>query len=116
MEAGPTDGVLRSPRSLIWLQDVPPRPLDFLSLAALSDTFLVRIMLVRGTFQPMATVSMTTYFHVSGEELSKIGAAPALGDSNCDVFHDCFADQTCWLWSEDGRLLANGVQVTWFKE
>jgi acyl-CoA thioesterase len=110
------DGVLRPARSLIWLQDNPPRPLDFVSLAALSDTFLVRIMLVRGTFQPMATVSMTTYFHVGAEELSRIGAAPILGDSNGDVFHDCFADQTCSLWSEDGRLLANGVQVTWYKE
>jgi len=111
-----SDGVLRPARSLIWLQDVPARPLDFLSLAALSDTFLVRIMLVRGTFQPMATVSMTTYFHVGAEELSRIGAAPVLGDANADVFHDCFADQTCALWSEDGRLLANGVQVTWYKE
>jgi len=110
------DGILRPARSLIWLQDVPSRPLDFVSLAALSDTFLVRIMLVRGTFQPMATVSMTTYFHVGGEELARIGAAPVLGDANGDVFHDCFADQTCALWSEDGRLLANGVQITWYKE
>lgn len=110
------DGALRPGRSLLWVQDAPARPLDFLSLAALSDTFLVRIMLVRGTMQPMATVSMTTYFHVGGEELARIGAAPVLGDSNCDVFHDCFADQTCSLWSEDGRLLANGVQITWYKE
>ena len=101
----------------LWLEgDAPARPLDFVSLAALADTFLVRIMLVRGTFQPMATVSMTTYFHVGAEELARIGAAPVLGDANCDVFHDCFADQTCALWSEDGRLLANGVQITWYKE
>jgi len=64
----------------------------------------------------MATVSMTTYFHVGAEELARIGAAPVLGEANGDVFHDCFADQTCALWSEDGRLLANGVQVTWYKE
>ena len=111
-----TDGAIRSARSLLWMQDEPHRPLDFLSLVALSDAFFVRIMHVRGTMQPMATVSMTTYFHVGAEELSKIGAAPVLGDANGDVFHDCFADQTCALWSEDGRLLANGVQITWFKE
>lgn len=110
------DGVIRPARSLIWLQDNPPRPLDFASLAALSDTFFVRIMHVRGTFQPMATITMTTYFHVGAEELLKIGEAPILGDVDADVFHDCFADQTCALWSEDGRLLANGVQATWFKD
>lgn len=110
------DGILKSARSLLWLEDNPKRPLDFPGLASLSDTFFVRIMHVRGTFQPMATVSMTTYFHVGAEELGKIGSAPVLGDVNGDVFHDCFADQTCALWSEDGRLLANGVQVTWFRE
>ncbi|MDE2362692.1 MAG: thioesterase family protein [Hyphomicrobiales bacterium] len=110
------DGVIRSARSLVWLQDNPARPLDFPALAALSDTFFVRIMHVRGTFQPMATVSMTTYFHVGGDELARIGAAPLLGDVDGDVFHDCFADQTCALWSADGRLVANGVQATWFKE
>lgn len=110
------DGVIRDSRSLLWMQDNPARPLDFPALAAISDAFFVRIMSVRGTFQPMATITMTTYFHVGAEELSRIGAAPALGDAKADVFHDCFADQTCALWSEDGRLLANGVQATWFKE
>lgn len=110
------DGVLHSAHSLLWMQDVPARPLDFLALAALTDAFFVRIMHVRGTMQPMATVSMTTYFHVGAEELSKIGAAPVLAEADAAVFHDCFADQNCALWSQDGRLLANGVQVTWFKE
>lgn len=110
------DGVLRPARSLTWLQDAPPRPLDFVSLAALTDTFLVRAMLVRGKLTPMATVSMTTYFHVGAAELARIGAAPVLGDADADVFHDCFADQTCALWSDDGRLLANGMQITWYKE
>ena len=111
-----TDGALHSARSLVWLQDDPARPLDFLSLAALSDAFFVRIMHARGTFQPMATVTMTTYFHVGSSELAQIGAVPVLGEADASVFHDCFADQTCALWSPDGRLLANGVQATWFKE
>lgn len=110
------DGAVRSARSLLWLQDAPARPLDFLSLTALSDAFFVRIMHARGTWQPMATVTMTTYFHVGAEELAGLGAVPVLGDADANVFHDCFADQTCALWSPDGRLLANGVQATWFKE
>lgn len=110
------DGEIRSARSLLWMQDAPARPLDFLSLAALSDAFFVRIMHVRGTLQPMATVSMTTYFHVGADELARIGAAPVLGEADAAVFHDNFADQSCALWSEGGRLLANGAQIVWYKE
>ena len=110
------DGTIHSARSLLWMQDNPVRPLDFLSLAALSDAFFVRIMHARGTWQPMATITLTTYFHVGAEELSKIAAEPILGEADAAIFHDCFADQTCALWSRDGRLLANGVQATWFKE
>jgi hypothetical protein len=110
------DGLIHSARTLAYIQDVPERPLDFLALAALSDAFFVRIMHARGTFQPMATVSLTTYFHVDAEELGAIGAAPLLGEADAAIFHNGFADQTCALWTTDGRLVANGVQITWYKE
>jgi acyl-CoA thioesterase len=110
------DGLVHSARTLAWIQDAPERPLDFLSLAALSDAFFVRIMHARGTFQPMATVSLTTYFHVGEDELAAIGATPLLGEADAAIFHNGFADQSCALWTPDGRLLANGVQITWYKE
>ncbi|RBP17762.1 thioesterase superfamily protein [Roseiarcus fermentans] len=111
-----SDGRILSPRSLAWIEDAPARPLDFLSLAALSDAFFVRIMHARGTFQPMATVSLTTYFHVGGDELAAAGATPLIGEADAAIFHNGFADQTCALWTPDGRLVANGVQITWYKE
>jgi len=110
------DGLIRSARSLAYIQDAPERPLDFVGLAALSDAFFVRIMHARGTFQPMATVSLTTYFHASSDELAAMGAAPLLGEADAAIFHNGFADQTCALWTPEGRLLANGVQITWYKE
>jgi len=110
------DGEIRSARSLVWLQDFPARPLDFPALAALSDAFFVRIMVARGTWQPMATVTLTSYFHLGDEELRALGAAPLLGEADGAVFRGGFADQSCSLWSEDGRLVANGVQATWYKE
>ena len=109
------DGIVKSPRSLVWLKEDPERALDFLALASLSDAFFVRIMLARGTWQPMATVTMTTYFHLRHAELSALGAAPVLGDADAAVFEGGFADQSCRLWSEEGRLIANGVQATWYK-
>jgi hypothetical protein len=111
-----SDGLIHSPRTLAWIQDVPGRPLDFVSLAALSDAFFVRIMHARGTWQPMATVSLTTHFHAGAEELAAIGAAPLLGEADAAIFHNGFADQTSALWTLDGRLVANGVQITWYKE
>jgi acyl-CoA thioesterase len=110
------DGRIDSARSLAYIQDAPERPLDFVSLAALSDAFFVRIMHARGTFQPMATVSLTTYFHAGADELAATGAQPLLGEADAAIFHNGFADQTCALWTPDGRLVANGVQITWYKE
>lgn len=106
----------RSPRSVVWLDDQPARTLDFLSLAALSDAFIVRIVQVRGTRQPMGTVTLTTYFHTSGSVLTANGAAPVLGVADAKIFHDNFADQDISLWTADGTLLATGVQVAWFRE
>jgi hypothetical protein len=110
------DGQIHSPRTLAYIQDAPARTLDFVSLAALSDAFFVRIMHARGTYQPMATVSLTTYFHVDAAELAGLGLIPLLGEADAAIFHNGFADQTCALWTPGGRLLANGVQITWYKE
>ena len=88
-----------SPRTLAYIQDAPARPLDFVALAALSDAFFVRIMHARGTLQPMATVSLTTYFHVGAEELAAMGATPLIGEADAAIFHNGFADQTCALWT-----------------
>lgn len=105
----------RSPRSVVWLNDRPDRPLDFRSLAALSDAFLLRIIQVRGVMAPMGTVTLTTYFHTGAEDLAAEGAAPVLGVADARIFHDNFADQSIELWSRQGRLLASGGQMAWFK-
>ncbi len=78
------DGLIMSPRTLAYIQDAPERPIDFVSLAALSDAFFVRIMHARGTFQPMATVSLTTYFHVGADELVVSGRDAAARRSGRD--------------------------------
>lgn len=47
--------------SLLWMRDVPPRVLDFCSLAAMADIFFPRIYLRRALRVPAGTVSMTVY-------------------------------------------------------
>jgi acyl-CoA thioesterase len=105
-----------SARTLCWLSDLPERTLDFLSLAALSDAFIVRIVQVRGVRGPMGTITLTTYFHADGETLAANGARPILGVADAKVFNRGFADQEASLWSQDGVLLATSVQASFYRD
>ncbi|MCB1366699.1 MAG: thioesterase family protein [Rhodobacteraceae bacterium] len=103
-------------RSVNWVADKPARPLDHLSLTSLSDSFLLRLFHVRGTLVPMGTVSMTTHFIATCEEIVEQGTAPVLGVADAIRFHGNFHDQHMQLWSASGKLLASGTQVVWFKQ
>lgn len=108
------DGQPRSARSCLWLDNATPRPWDFVGLLAFCDLFFGRIYHVKRTLFPIATVSMTAYFHVDAEGLAALGAGPLLGVADANVFHSGFFDQSAQLWSPDGRLLATTTQiVTW---
>lgn len=109
-------GELRPAQALVWLNHKPSRKLDFVGLATLSDVFFIRIIQVRGHTGPMGTVTLTTYFHAGAEELAALGDEPLLGEANSNLFASSFHDQSCRLWASDGRLLASGTQMVWFKE
>jgi acyl-CoA thioesterase len=109
-------GELGSPKTKLWLADKPARPLDFVSLAALSDCFILRLVQMRRTMVPMGTVSMTTYFHAAEDELAAQGSVPLLGIADAKRFNANFHDQSMELWGSGGKLLANGLQTVWYKE
>lgn len=102
-------------RSVVWFEDVPARPLDYVSLAALSDAFFLRILHVRSYLVPVATVTLTTYFHADPATLRAHGEAPVLGVADAQVFSSGFFDQTAQLWSGE-RLLATSTQLVWYRE
>jgi acyl-CoA thioesterase len=103
-------------QSRLWLRDSPPRPLDFASLAALSDVFFPRIWRRRALPVPIGTVSMTVYFHAGRDQLAQAGQGYLLGQAQAQVFHDGYFDQTAQLWTEAGHLLATTHQVVYYKE
>lgn len=109
-------GDLASPVTRLWLRDRPDRALDYVALASLADCFILRLVQMRGTLPPMSTVSMTTYFHATPDEIERQGSAPLLGVATAQRFHANFHDQSMELWSRDGRLLANGMQTVWYRE
>jgi hypothetical protein len=102
--------------SLVWVQDDPPRPLDFLSLAAICDVFYPRIFIRRPVFVPAGTVSMTVYFHADAALLAAQGDAPVLGVARASHFGMGYHDQVAEIWSRDGLLLATSHQIVYFKE
>jgi acyl-CoA thioesterase len=99
----------------VWVNDNPARPLDFLSLAALADTFFGRIFHVLQAFVPIGTVSITTYFHADAQDLAAVGTAPLLGVADASTFHKGYFDQKAELWSRSGRLLATSHQIVYFR-
>lgn len=107
---------LGSSRTALWLKDQPDRVLDYVALAALCDCFILRLVQMRGTLPPMGTVSLTSYFHALPEELAAHGTQHLLGIADSKRFEANFHDQWMELWGADGRLIANGVQVAWYKE
>ena len=109
------DDSLDSSLSQLWMRDEPPRPLDFTSLAALSDVFFPRIWRRRATRVPAGTVSMTVYFHASAAQLQQTGKGYLLGQARAQAFRHGFFDQTAQLWNEAGQLLATTHQVVYYK-
>lgn len=102
--------------SVTWIRDGIPRSLDFLSLTAMSDSFLPRVFLRRRKFSPIGTVSMTTYFHATTSALNEHGTLPLLGAARGQRFSDGFFDQTASLWSHSGELLVTAHQMVYYKD
>lgn len=102
--------------SRLWLRDQPPRPLDYLSLAAICDAFFPRIFIRRPQWVPIGTVTLTTYFHADSAQLSAVGTDHVLGIARALNFGKGFFDQSAEVWSAEGVLLAASHQVVYFKE
>ena len=102
-------------RSIQYVADNPARPLDYAALTAIADSFLLRIFKVRPQYAPMGSVTITTHFIASPEEVAAQGSEPVLAIVDAARFNSNFHDQTMQIWGKDGTLLATGNQLVWFK-
>lgn len=103
-------------RSCLWVRDDPPRPLDHAGLLALCDVFFPRILLRRAAFVACGTVSFTVYFHADAAALASVDRDFVLADARGQVFFNGYFDQSGWLWSRGGRVLATTHQVVYYRE
>ncbi|EGD54605.1 thioesterase family protein [Gordonia neofelifaecis] len=100
--------------STYWLRDEPARPLDFPALTAMTDSFFPRAFLRHGTYMPAGTITLTTYFHATAEELAAHGARHVLATAKAARFGHGHFDQYGQIWSDD-VLLATTHQLVYFK-
>lgn len=103
-------------RSLLWVRDVPPRPLDFPALLAMCDVFFPSILLRRATLAAFGTVTLTVYFHADATQLAAVGSDYLLGQSQGREYRNNYADDEARLWSRDGVLLATASQMLYYKQ
>lgn len=104
----------------LWIRDTPDRPLDYPALMSLTDTFFPRVFLRHGTMMPAGTISITTYFHATPDQLAAHGTAYVLGTAAANSFANGHYDQSGQIWSmpDDGEpvLLASTTQLVYFKD
>lgn len=103
-------------RSTLWIAEDPPRPLDFVGLAALTDVFFGRIIHVRQRMVPFGTVTLSSYFHATEADLAEMGTDPILGTADARIFDRGYHDQSAELWSKEGALLATSHQLVYYRD
>ncbi|KIF80117.1 acyl-CoA thioesterase [Noviherbaspirillum autotrophicum] len=99
-----------------WISDVPPRRLDFPSIAAYCDSFVPRLFVRKGGARPISTVTLSINFHVDSAALAQQHGRHAFGKARANAFNGGYYDQEGQLWAEDGTLLATTHQLVWFRE
>lgn len=106
--------------STMWIRDEPARPLDYAALTSISDTFYPRVFLRHGTYMPAGTISLTTYFHATPDELAAQGTAHVLATARAARFGNGHFDQDGEIWGmppgSEPVLLASTHQLVYFKD
>ncbi len=102
--------------TLAYARDYPPSPLDVISLTALADIPSPRLFHRRAGFVPIATVTLSVYFHGLPQEIDAQGDRPVIMAARARLIQAGFFDQTLEIWSSSGALLATSEQMVWFKD
>jgi acyl-CoA thioesterase len=102
--------------SLVWIKDRAGRPLDYPLLAAMADLAPPRVAWKRKAITQSSTVSMTTHFHATPDELAKVDAGFILSEVHCRRCEGGYFDHELKLWSRSGALLATSEQVAAFRD
>lgn len=112
---GPAKDAAPDAYSKLWIGDRVPRKIDMLSLVSMSDAFFARIFHARRELVPFGTVTLSTYFHISSDDLASEDITHVLACADAKIFNRSYHDQTGELWSPSGKLIATTTQMGYFK-
>jgi acyl-CoA thioesterase len=93
----------------VWMALRPPRPVDHLTIAALTDAWLPSIFMVAR--QPVAAPTVDLTIHFRSPVPESVGTGPCLGRFRTRLARGGFMDEEGEVWSQDGVLLAQSRQL-----
>jgi acyl-CoA thioesterase len=102
-------------RSVAWVRDMDPRPLDYRQLAYLTDQRAPRSYYWSPGPRASATVFLSVFFHATDEELAQVGDDYLLSEAFGVRGADSTSEEHHRLWSRDGVLLATSEQLAWYR-
>jgi acyl-CoA thioesterase len=104
-----------TPKSLSWVCERDQRPLDAKGLAALSDVFPPRSLLLGPEPKGGSTVTYSLYVFATTEDLAKVSGRPLLLQGDGSIVRSGVFDQRGLLWSPEGQLLAVTNQMGFYR-
>jgi acyl-CoA thioesterase len=102
-------------RSLVWVRSLRG-PFDKALLGMLTDNSAPRAMYALGPTIMTTTLSLTAYLHATVEELAEVGDDFILVECEGRVGGGGASDERSSYWRRDGKLLATGEQLAWYRE
>ena len=104
-----------STRSAAWVRETSGRPVDHLQLAFLADHRAPRSFFWSDAPRPSSTITLSTYFHATEDELAQIGDDDLLSEAFGTRGAQSTSEEHLRLWSRQGALLATSVQMAWYR-
>ena len=101
-------------RSLTWVRENSGRHVDAIQLAYLSDVYAPRVFHISDRPRPSSTLTMSTYFLASPEELASVADDYVLSEAEGTRIEQSLVGSRSRLWSRGGALLATTEQLCWF--
>jgi acyl-CoA thioesterase len=101
--------------SAAWVRETTGRRVDRLQLAFLADQFAPRPYFWSTAPRPSATLTLSTYFHATDDEIDEIGDDYILSEATGSRGARSTSGQHARLWSRSGALLATSEQLCWYR-
>lgn len=98
-----------------WVREMSGRSMDAAQLAFLSDVYAPRIFHISAAPRPSSTVALTLTILAGPDELASVGDDWILSDVAGTRIEQSQVGSSARFWSRDGKLLATGEQLCWFR-